>query len=36
MHGVKFKTYSITKDALKDEKLNWLKGEKGWQPLLAS
>lgn len=36
MHRVKFKTFSITRESLQDEKFNWLKGEQGWLPLLAS
>jgi hypothetical protein len=36
MHGVKFKRFSITKEALEEDKMNWLKGDFGWQPLLAS
>jgi len=36
MYGVKFKRFSITKEALDSEKMNWLKGDFGWQPLLAS
>jgi hypothetical protein len=36
MYGVKFKTYELTKEALSNEKLTWLRGDEGWQPLLAS
>jgi len=36
VHRIKFKTFSITRESLQDEKFNWLKGEKGWLPLLAS
>jgi len=36
MYGIKFRTYSITKESFKTEKLEWLRGEDRWQPLLAS
>jgi hypothetical protein len=36
MYGIKFKSYDITKESLSNEKLVWLRGDEGWQPLLAS
>lgn len=36
MHRIKFKTFSITRETLNTEKLDWLKGDERWQPLLRS
>jgi len=36
IYGIKFKTYEITRDMLADEKIQWFRGDDGWQPLLAS
>lgn len=36
MHRIKFKTFSITRDTIKPEKLNWFEGDDKWQPLPRS
>lgn len=36
MHRIRFKTFSITKETIDNERLAWLKGDEGWQPLAQS
>lgn len=36
MHRVRFKTFSMTKETVDSDKLNWLKGDDRWQPLPPS
>jgi len=36
LYGIKFKSYMITKGTVEDKKLQWLKGDEKWPPLLAS